>query len=138
MQLRLLQGHDLRTAPVRDRVRRRPDCGSPARAGSSSRDTSHPEVVYEPGKCILCGACVAVAARAGDGLGLAIVGRGFDAAVAVPLQGDADRGAAERRAPGRGRLPDRCVRAEGLGLRDAPVAPLPQAPAPVIPLRPVR
>jgi formate dehydrogenase major subunit len=51
------------------------------------RDGSHPEVVYEPGKCILCGACVAVAERAGDGLGLAIVGRGFDAAVAVPLEG---------------------------------------------------
>ena len=44
-------------------------------------------MVYEPGKCILCGACVAVAERAGHGLGLAIVGRGFDAAVAVPLQG---------------------------------------------------
>jgi hypothetical protein len=28
-----------------------------------------------------------VAARAGEGLGLAIVGRGFDAAVAVPLKG---------------------------------------------------
>ncbi len=51
------------------------------------RDSSHPEIVYEPGKCILCGACVKVAAEAGDGLGLAIVGRGFDAAVAVPLQG---------------------------------------------------
>ena len=54
---------------------------------SFERDGSHPEIVYEPGKCILCGACVAVAARAGDGLGLAIVGRGFDAAVAVPLRG---------------------------------------------------
>ncbi|MBM3790784.1 MAG: hypothetical protein FJW35_10620, partial [Acidobacteria bacterium] len=51
------------------------------------RDSSHPEIVYEPGKCILCGACVEVAAEAGDGLGLAIVGRGFEAAVAVPLQG---------------------------------------------------
>jgi formate dehydrogenase major subunit len=51
------------------------------------RDTSHPEIVYEPGKCILCGACVAVAAQAGEGLGLAIVGRGFEAAVAVPLRG---------------------------------------------------
>jgi formate dehydrogenase major subunit len=51
------------------------------------RDTSHPEIVYEPGKCILCGACVAAAAEAGDGLGLAIVGRGFESAVAVPLQG---------------------------------------------------
>jgi formate dehydrogenase major subunit len=52
-----------------------------------SRDDSHPDVVYEPGKCILCGACVAVAVRAGQGLGLAIVGRGFDATVSVPLQG---------------------------------------------------
>jgi formate dehydrogenase major subunit len=51
------------------------------------RDSSHPEIVYEPGKCILCGACVAVAAAAGDGLGLAIVGRGFEASVAVPLKG---------------------------------------------------
>lgn len=51
------------------------------------RDASHPEIVYEPGKCILCGACVAAAAAAADGLGLAIVGRGFEAAVAVPLRG---------------------------------------------------
>jgi formate dehydrogenase major subunit len=51
------------------------------------RDASHPEIVYEPGKCILCGACVAAAAAAGDGLGLAITGRGFEAAVAVPLNG---------------------------------------------------
>ena len=59
----------------------------PARGASSAATTLTRTVVYEPGKCILCGACVAVAARAGDGLGLAIVGRGFDAAVAVPLKG---------------------------------------------------
>jgi len=51
------------------------------------RDSSHPEIVYESGKCILCGACVIAVAEAGKGLGLAIVGRGFDAAVAVPLRG---------------------------------------------------
>lgn len=50
-----------------------------------ARDTSHPEVVYEPGKCILCDACVRIAAEAGEELGLAIVGRGFDVAVAVPF-----------------------------------------------------
>ncbi len=54
---------------------------------SFRRDSSHAEIVYEPGKCILCGACVKAAAESGCGLGLAIVGRGFDATVAVPLQG---------------------------------------------------
>jgi formate dehydrogenase major subunit len=48
------------------------------------RDTSHPEVVYEPGKCILCDACVRITAEAGEELGLAVVGRGFDVSVAVP------------------------------------------------------
>jgi formate dehydrogenase major subunit len=54
---------------------------------SFHRDSSHPEIVYEPGKCILCGACLKAAAETGAGLGLAIVGRGFDASVAVPLRG---------------------------------------------------
>ena len=49
------------------------------------RDTSHSEVVYEPGKCILCDACVRIAAEAGEELGLSIVGRGFEVSVAVPF-----------------------------------------------------
>jgi len=49
------------------------------------RDDSHPEIVYEPGKCILCDACVRIAAKAGEPLGLTAIGRGFDVAVAAPF-----------------------------------------------------
>ena len=50
-----------------------------------AQDTSHPEIVYEPGKCILCDACVRIAAAAGEALGLTAIGRGFDVAVAAPF-----------------------------------------------------
>jgi formate dehydrogenase major subunit len=50
-----------------------------------ARDTSHPEIIFEPGKCIVCGACVEVAAQAGEELGLALIGRGFQVAAAVPF-----------------------------------------------------
>lgn len=50
-----------------------------------SQDLSHPDIVYEPGKCIMCDACVRVAAEAGEPLGLSIVGRGFHVSVAVPF-----------------------------------------------------
>jgi formate dehydrogenase major subunit len=50
-----------------------------------SQDLSHPEIVYEPGKCISCDACVRIAAAAAEPLGLAMIGRGFDVAVAVPF-----------------------------------------------------
>ena len=45
----------------------------------------HDEVIYEPGKCIACGLCVQITARAGEPLGLTFVGRGFDVRVAVPF-----------------------------------------------------
>jgi formate dehydrogenase major subunit len=50
-----------------------------------SRDVSHAEILYEPGKCINCGACVRIAAAEGETVGLAITGRGFDVAVTVPF-----------------------------------------------------
>jgi formate dehydrogenase major subunit len=49
------------------------------------QDNSHPEIIYEPGKCIMCDACVRIAAEAGEKLGLSIHGRGFDVTVAVPF-----------------------------------------------------
>jgi NADPH-dependent glutamate synthase beta subunit-like oxidoreductase len=49
------------------------------------QQVQHPEVVYEPGKCIDCGLCVQIAAKAGEELGLTFVGRGFDVRVAVPF-----------------------------------------------------
>ncbi len=45
----------------------------------------HPEVIHEPGKCISCGLCVQIAAKAGEPLGLTFIGRGFDIRVAVPF-----------------------------------------------------
>jgi NADH dehydrogenase/NADH:ubiquinone oxidoreductase subunit G len=50
-----------------------------------SQDLSHPEVIYEPGKCINCEACVRIAEAAGEELGLATIGRGFDVRVAPPF-----------------------------------------------------
>jgi len=49
------------------------------------QDLSHKEVIYEPGKCICCDACVRIAAAACEELGLALTGRGFDVSVAVPF-----------------------------------------------------
>jgi ferredoxin len=46
----------------------------------------HAEVLFEPGKCIDCGLCIQIAARAGERLGLAFVGRGFRVRVAVPFK----------------------------------------------------
>ena len=53
--------------------------------------TDHPQVVFDPGKCILCGICIQLAERAREELGLTFVGRGFDVRVAVPFE----RGLAE-------------------------------------------
>ncbi|MDI6447478.1 FAD-dependent oxidoreductase [Anaerobaca lacustris] len=49
------------------------------------QQTQHPDVIYEPGKCIDCGICIQIASEAGEKLGLTFVGRGFDVRVAVPF-----------------------------------------------------
>lgn len=49
------------------------------------QNTQHPDVIYEPGKCIDCGICIQIASAHQEKLGLAFVGRGFDVRVAVPF-----------------------------------------------------
>jgi len=43
------------------------------------------DVIFEPGKCILCGLCVQIANRAREPLGLTYIGRGFDVRIAAPF-----------------------------------------------------
>jgi NADPH-dependent glutamate synthase beta subunit-like oxidoreductase/ferredoxin len=50
-----------------------------------SQDATHPDVIFEPGKCIACGICVRIAAAAGEKLGLGFVGRGFTVRTSVPF-----------------------------------------------------
>ena len=50
-----------------------------------ARESDHPLLVYEPGKCISCGICVALAEESGEPLGLAFIGRGFGVRVGVPF-----------------------------------------------------
>lgn len=46
----------------------------------------HPaDVLFEPGKCILCGICVHITRKAAEPLGLTFAGRGFDVQVAAPF-----------------------------------------------------
>jgi formate dehydrogenase major subunit len=92
---------------ARDEARRCLSCGCAAAVGCSvrryateygadptrflgarrrfARDESHPEISYEPGKCILCDACVRIAGEAAEPLGVALIGRGFQVAMGVPF-----------------------------------------------------
>jgi len=47
--------------------------------------SEHPNVIYEPGKCIKCGICVRLAEEYAEPLGLTFIGRGFDVRVGAPL-----------------------------------------------------
>lgn len=47
--------------------------------------TQHSRMIYEPGKCINCGLCIELAAKAEEPLGLTFIGRGFNVRVGVPF-----------------------------------------------------
>ena len=49
-------------------------------------------VIFEPGKCILCGICVKLTELAREPLGLTFIGRGFDVRIGTPLNRTIDDG----------------------------------------------
>ena len=49
------------------------------------QDRSHPEVIFEPGKCIDCGICIRLTAAAGEDIGLTFLNRGFNVRVGAPF-----------------------------------------------------
>ncbi len=48
-------------------------------------DDTHPELVFEPGKCISCGICVRLVQNDRAGVGLTQLGRGFDLRIGPPI-----------------------------------------------------
>lgn len=79
--------------PNRHRGQRRP----------IERRTGRGEVIFEPGKCILCGICVRIATDAREPLGLTFIGRGFDVQVAAPWNRAVEEGLT--------RVAEECIRA---------------------------
>jgi NADPH-dependent glutamate synthase beta subunit-like oxidoreductase len=68
-----------------------------------SQQIQHPDIIYEPGKCIKCGLCIQIATEAEEKLGLTFIGRGFDVRIAVPF----DKSIAE----GLKRIACQCIKA---------------------------
>lgn len=50
-----------------------------------TRNIDHPYVIYESGKCISCGLCIAISEKADEPIGLAFIGRGFHVRPGVPF-----------------------------------------------------
>lgn len=49
-------------------------------------------IIFEPGKCIVCGICVKLAELAAEPLGLTFIGRGFDVRVSAPFDRTIEEG----------------------------------------------
>ena len=54
------------------------------------KNMMHPRIVFESGKCIKCGICVRITAKAQDNPGLTFIGRGFETVVGVPFSDSLD------------------------------------------------
>ena len=93
-----------------------------------ARDTSHPDIIFEPGKCIMCGACVKVAAEAGEELGLSFIGRGFQVTVAGPFGRPMAEAIPQVRPPRRRGLSHWRDHAQGHRLRGLPAGLTARAP----------
>jgi ferredoxin len=57
-----------------------------------TRDVTHPDIVFEAGKCIQCGRCVRIAEAAREDLGLTFIGRGFTVRTAIPFSASLEAG----------------------------------------------
>jgi ferredoxin len=49
-------------------------------------------IIFEPGKCILCGICVKLTEQAAEPLGLTFIGRGFDVKISAPFNQSIEAG----------------------------------------------
>jgi ferredoxin len=49
-------------------------------------------IIFEPGKCILCGICVKLTELAAEPLGLTFIGRGFDVKLSAPFNHEIEAG----------------------------------------------
>ncbi|MFC1479637.1 FAD-dependent oxidoreductase [Planctomycetota bacterium] len=59
------------------------------------RDITHPDIVYETGKCIMCGICTKIAEQYKEELGLSFIGRGFTVKLKVPFDKTVEQGLSE-------------------------------------------
>jgi ferredoxin len=80
-----IYAQDYGAKPSRYRGKRRPFV----------RLDEHPDLLYEPGKCISCGICVQITEKKREKLGLTFIGRGFDVKVAVPFNQSIKEGLAK-------------------------------------------